>query len=96
MSSDDGALKVAAMHFALRSPLRRIVPLAAAHGMTDFGSPALLAPYGMLFLPLPGWMCTTLFSAASVLHFAEDGMPHPSSLVRCAEPRYVRMQLVWP
>ena len=61
-----------AVEFVLRSPLRRAVMLAAAHGMTDVAAPALLVPYSIIALPVPGWMTTTLFSMASVVHFAAD------------------------
>eukprot|EP00966_Prymnesium_polylepis_P205093 4751991-Prymnesium_polylepis.2 len=52
--------------------MRRAVLLAAAHGMTDFAAPSLLLPYGVIAMPLPGWLTTTAFGAASVVHFAAD------------------------
>ena len=60
------------VEFIMHSPIRRAVLLAAAHGMTDVAAPDLLFPYVVLGLPLPGWLTTALFSAASVVHFASD------------------------
>ena len=60
------------VEFVLRSPIRRAVLLAAAHGMTDVAAPALLLPYSIIAMPVPGWVTTMLFSAASVVHFAAD------------------------
>ena len=63
------------VEFVLRSPIRRVVLLAAAHGMTYTFAPRALAPYGLLALPnevLPGWLTTLLFGAASIVHFAAD------------------------
>ena len=59
--------------FSMRSPIRRVVLLAAAHGMTDMATaPAMLLPYSVIAMPLPGWLTTTLFGAASIVHFASD------------------------
>ena len=59
----------------MRSPIRRLVMLCAAHGMTDTCAPGALAPYGLLAVPegaMPGWLITSLFGAASIVHFASD------------------------
>ena len=59
--------------FCMRSPMRRVVLLAAAHGMTDMATaPAMLLPYSVIAMPLPGWLTTALFGAASIVHFASD------------------------
>ncbi len=47
--------------------------LAAAHGAADaVRPPQQLALYAAAFLPLPGVVCSSLFLAASVSHFACD------------------------
>lgn len=60
------------VEFVLRSPIRKALLLAAAHGMTDVAAPSQLYPYTALVLPLPGWLTTMLFSVASIVHFASD------------------------
>lgn len=64
------------VEFVMRSPMRKAILLAAAHGMTDVAAiinkPAHLLPYSAILMPIPGLTSTLAFFAASVIHFASD------------------------
>ena len=58
------------------------VAVVAAHGLTDLDSRRWVPPYLVWALvPLPGVLLTTLFCAASAMHFAEDYGPRASLAV---------------
>lgn len=59
--------------------LRPLVALVGAHGATDLATRHWPPVYAVCCLtPLPPKVVTSLFVAASVLHFAEDGGPDGS------------------
>lgn len=67
------------------SHVRPFVAVVAAHGLTDLDSHEWVAPYIVWGLaPLHGTLLTTLFCAASTVHFAEDYGPRTSGVVHAA------------
>ena len=62
-----------AFALALSPAARRALGVVAAHGLTDFGSDALVPSYALaLVCPIPSSVLTVCFCAASVLHLADE------------------------
>ena len=62
-----------AFALALSPAARPALGVVAAHGLTDFGSQALVPAYALaLTCPMPSSMVTMCFCAASVLHLADE------------------------
>ena len=62
-----------AFALALSPAARRALGVVAAHGLTDFGSDALVPFYALaLACPAPSSVVTLCFCAASVLHIADE------------------------
>jgi hypothetical protein len=62
-----------AFALALSPAARPALGVVAAHGLTDFGSRALVPSYALaLACPMPSSVVTALFCAASVLHLADE------------------------
>ena len=59
-----------------RTPLLGAIAAASSHGLTDLQrigtAPQQLAPYGLVFLPIPTTLVTTAFIALSICHFGHD------------------------
>ena len=66
----------------LRSPLLGVACAASTHGITDAMHPIeSLWPYGVLLIPTPPALTSTVFILASVLHFGGDVGLFPSSVL---------------
>tara|TARA_B100000902_G_scaffold322607_1_gene315985 strand:+ start:368 stop:844 length:477 start_codon:yes stop_codon:yes gene_type:complete len=62
-----------AFALALSPATRPALCVVAAHGLTDFGSDALVHSYALaLACPMPSSVVTALFCAASVFHLADE------------------------
>ena len=65
--------RMTAFALALSPAARRALGVVAAHGLTDFGSDALVPSYALaLVCPIPSSVLTVCFCAASVLHLADE------------------------
>jgi len=57
----------------IHTPLLGAIAVASVHGLTDFKLPPLqLAPYALMFAPIPTHLVTVLFLLASIQHFSRD------------------------
>lgn len=62
--------------------LRPLVAIVGAHGATDLATRHWPLVYAVCYLtPLPPSVVTSLFVAASLVHFAEDGGPDGSLVI---------------
>ena len=62
-----------AFALALSPAARPALGVVATHGLTDFGSDALVPSYALaLACPMPSSMVTVCFCAASVIHLADE------------------------
>ena len=80
-----------------RTPLLGAIAAASAHGLTDLSrlqtAPLELAPYSLVFLPMPTNVVTPIFLMFSVQHFAHDIGRRRSVLLHCT---FAIMSLVQP